>query len=64
MHSCIGKKGKFLEAKNDKKAEIGENYIWERRNKSQGVSEVENRIKYCCLKLVFHKDDILGGKTN
>jgi len=36
MHSCIGKKGKFLEAKNDKKAEIGENYIWERRNKSQG----------------------------
>lgn len=53
---------KFLEAKNDKKAEIREDYIWERGNESQGVSTVENRIKDSCLKLVFPKDDILGKK--
>lgn len=62
MHSCIGKKGKFLEAKNDKKAQIKENYIWERGEKSQGVSKVGNRIKDSCLKLVLPKGDILGEK--
>lgn len=44
MHSCIGKKGKFLEARNDKKAQIKESYTWERQDKSQGVNNVGNRI--------------------
>lgn len=62
MHSCIGKKGKFLEDKNDKKAQVKESYIWEKEDKSQGVSKVGRRIKDSCLKLVLRKDGILGEK--
>lgn len=62
MHSCIGKKQKFLEAKNDKKAQIKEHYIWEKRDKSQGVSKVGKRIKDTCLKLVLPKVTSWGEK--
>lgn len=62
MHSCIGRKGKSLEAKNDKKAQIREHYIWEKGDKSQGVNKVGNSIKDSCLKLVLPKGDILGEK--
>lgn len=62
MHSCIFKKGKFLEAKNDKKAQLRENYVWEKEDRSQGVRKVENGVKDSCLKVVLPKDDVLGGK--
>lgn len=62
MHSCIGKKGKFLEDKNDEKAQVKESNIWEKEDKYQGVSKVGRRIKDSCLKLVLPKDDILVEK--
>lgn len=60
MHSCIDKKEKFLEDKNDKKAQVKESYIWKKAGKSQGVSKMGRRIKDSCLKLVLCKDGILG----
>lgn len=49
-------------AKNYKKSQIRENYIWERQDKYQGVSNVGGRIKDFCLKLLLPKGDILGEK--